>query len=486
MPPPTLSANEIQKVSKNVSITIGQNEVTYIWRSSNRTLGKWLYLSTRYFNIVATVVYLSSEIPDNSGVIAPKYAHISSQQSSRYLERSALKGPRMPQIKWFIAAFLMAYVAPLVTLAAVYRSSFTAILPPRLQDEAVRRCFYGFGQQELWMTGAYLRSAWAAFIMCIAIMTFMKRWRLNPSGRLVSVIRREGASYYLSAAALTLLWAIATLPSVNGMDPYAIFPALRRLLVPIFADRLILKMREISDPQTFATVSALIFDVRDLGDTDDECTHIEGRASGTTEGFEMALREVKYLLVQSPNVVYDEGCTPETSAIYVTCMFYLWRRNLKELPNDRVFHANSRPRQTIGRLSALGNKGAPRWTSPGCLSGEELGSASSRGEGKVGLSILGALASSKPSRYEEERWGVPTACTATPRPVILSPRGSTRIQVTDRLHFDRGIRVGLLGSMNFTPEVSVTVDADTFVPSTDCAAPSRDIGTPTKPARLSH
>ncbi|KAF5320559.1 hypothetical protein D9611_010675 [Ephemerocybe angulata] len=117
----------------------------------------------------------------------------------------------------------------------------------------------------------------------------MKRWR-NPSGRLVSIIRREGASYYMSAAALTLLWAIASLPSVNGMDPYAISPALRRLLVPIFADRLILKMREISDPETSATVSALIFDVRDLGDTGDECTYIEGRVSGTTESFEMALR----------------------------------------------------------------------------------------------------------------------------------------------------------------------------------------------------
>ncbi|KAF6748794.1 hypothetical protein DFP72DRAFT_1073889 [Ephemerocybe angulata] len=322
MPPPTLSANEIQKVSKNVSITIGQNsiilsstvallyyymttfdqEVTYIWRSSNRTLGKWLYLSTRYFNIVATVVYLYASFPitttnlsvcdsvDMAYWVFTLLGTFCAEGILWLCLYALLQGPRMPQIKWFIAAFLMAYVAPLVTLAAVYRSSFTAILPPRLQDEAVGRCFYGFGQQELWMTGAYLRSAWAAFIMCIAIMTFMKRWRLNPSGRLVSVIRREGASYYLSAAALTLLWAIATLPSVNGMDPYAIFPALRRLLVPIFADRLILKMREISDPQTFATVSALIFDVRDLGDTDDECTHIEGRASGTTESFEMAMR----------------------------------------------------------------------------------------------------------------------------------------------------------------------------------------------------
>ncbi|KAF6750269.1 hypothetical protein DFP72DRAFT_1173081 [Ephemerocybe angulata] len=336
--PPTLSANEIQKISKGVSFSIGQNsiilssivallyyymttfdqEVNYIWRSSNRTLGKWLYLCTRYFNIIAVGLYLYTTFPITTTILSVcdsvHWAYwaffllgtIVFPEGMLWLCLYALlQGPKMPHVKWFIAAFLILYAAPIVTLGAVYRSSLTgktisrklllltypisAIPPPRLQDEAVGRCFYGFGQRELWINAAYLRSAWAAFLTCIAIITFIKRWRNHP-GKLVPIIRREGALYYMSAAALTLLWAIATLPSVNGMDPYAIFPALRRLLVPIFADRLILKMREISDPETSTTVSALIFNVRELGEADDESTYVEGRLSGITESFEMTLR----------------------------------------------------------------------------------------------------------------------------------------------------------------------------------------------------
>ncbi|KAF6744783.1 hypothetical protein DFP72DRAFT_1078121 [Ephemerocybe angulata] len=350
--PPTLSANEIQMLSKGVSITIGQNpeprrrvstivallyyymttfdqEVNYIWRSSNRTLGKWLYLCTRYFNIIAAALYLYASFPitmRNLSVcgsvhraywVFPILGTVVCPEGMLWLCLYALlRGPKMLQIKWFIAAFLIVYAAPIVTLEAVYRSSFTAIPPPRLQDEAVGRCFYGSGQWELWITASFLRSAWAAFLTCIAIITFMKRWR-NPSGRLVSIIRREGGSYYMSAAALTFL---ATVASVNRMDPYAIFPTLRRLLVPIFADRLILKMREISDPETAATVSALIFDVRDLGDTDDECTYIEGRGGEAPTRSESSLLRMTTITKDSP---------PETSATYVTCILYLWRRNLK-------------------------------------------------------------------------------------------------------------------------------------------------------------
>ncbi|KAF6750261.1 hypothetical protein DFP72DRAFT_1048503 [Ephemerocybe angulata] len=317
--PPTLSATEIQQISKGVSISIGQNvasivallyyyvttfdqEVTYIWCSSNRTLGKWLYLCTRYFNLVAVGLYLYATFPPSAkNLFVCDSVHraywsffllgtVVCPEGMLWLCLYALlQGPRMPRVKWFIGGFLIIYAAPIVTLGAVYRSSFTAISPPRLQDQAVGRCFYGFGQRELWINASYLRSAWAAFLMCIAIITFIKRWR-NHRGKLLPIIRREGALYYMCAAALTLLWAIATLPSVNGMDPYAIFPALRRLFVPIFADRLVLQMREISDPETSATVSALIFNVRDLIDTGDESTCVEGRRSGTTESFAMTLR----------------------------------------------------------------------------------------------------------------------------------------------------------------------------------------------------
>ncbi|KAF6741700.1 hypothetical protein DFP72DRAFT_861646 [Ephemerocybe angulata] len=128
---------------------------------------------------------------------------------------------------WLITGFLLLYAAPIVTLGAVYRSGFKVL-------------------------------------MIVAVAVIFKRWRGHHGG-LISAIRREGVLYYLQCAqgdeapciVLNLLYAVASIRL--GMDPYDVFGV---CFLPIFADRLMLTLREVNDPGLCASIAGIILDVK--------------------------------------------------------------------------------------------------------------------------------------------------------------------------------------------------------------------------------
>ncbi|KAF6744572.1 hypothetical protein DFP72DRAFT_857365 [Ephemerocybe angulata] len=97
------------------------------------------------------------------------------------------------------------------------------------------------GTRKFYIMAAYLGFARSILVLVVAITTITHRYRKHNS--LIKVIRREGGMYYVSA----------TIPQTSNLE-------LRELLIPIFAQCLLLKMQRVNDPGTEAFLTTLMFE----------------------------------------------------------------------------------------------------------------------------------------------------------------------------------------------------------------------------------
>ncbi|KAF6759314.1 hypothetical protein DFP72DRAFT_844575 [Ephemerocybe angulata] len=79
-------------------------------------------------------------------------------------------------------------------------------------------------------------------ISIVAFVTFSTRYRRHKSS-LLSIVKREGAMYYFSVGILQLFIGLRYSASSGIKDKYGVVTAIRRFLIPIFADRLLLGLR---------------------------------------------------------------------------------------------------------------------------------------------------------------------------------------------------------------------------------------------------
>ncbi|RXW13269.1 hypothetical protein EST38_g12583 [Candolleomyces aberdarensis] len=115
----------------------------------------------------------------------------------------------------------------------------------------------------------------------LVIFTLVFRYR-QQKGSLIKVIRRDGGVYYLSNLAVRLATSIQDVPGFPVRDPYYTTNALLLLVVPIFANSLLLNLKKLDDAgPTRRVISTILFekDRRDESSTWD----IDDGATRSTE-----------------------------------------------------------------------------------------------------------------------------------------------------------------------------------------------------------
>ncbi|KAF6759318.1 hypothetical protein DFP72DRAFT_1102677 [Ephemerocybe angulata] len=93
-------------------------------------------------------------------------------------------------------------------------------------------------------------------ISIVASVTFATRYRRHNSS-LLTIVKREGAMYYFSVGILQLFIGLRYSASSGIKDKYGVVTAIRRFLIPIFADRLLLRLRALRYTETDMVTKAM-------------------------------------------------------------------------------------------------------------------------------------------------------------------------------------------------------------------------------------
>ncbi|KAF5311210.1 hypothetical protein D9611_013005 [Ephemerocybe angulata] len=299
-------------------ITTFDAEVEHIWPQPTWKLGKLLFLLTRYSSVVVRILdiiilyvmqlaFLSiarwvsrcvidalldvnPSRPQLKSLIedVPIAYHVKIWYQCFYIDQGvaltsvtavfwvclyALLGGKAKYLI-FLALGFLAFTIPMQVLQGFFIGTWEAVPLPQEEYEIGYSCSYirGIKYENLYTTGAYIAFARTTSVMIVAVYTVVVRYRAK-NNNIIKIIRREGGMYYISAMLLHLFAGLSYFPGNPVFDKYNVVTAAKLLLIPIFADRLLLKMQNIDDPGTQAAISTLMFDHNEYrGQIDEEGT----------------------------------------------------------------------------------------------------------------------------------------------------------------------------------------------------------------------
>ncbi|KAJ3522215.1 hypothetical protein NMY22_g11987 [Coprinellus aureogranulatus] len=258
--------------------TTFDEEVSQIWSQSPRKLGKILFLATRYSTIVEIVSDFATDAASS------QHAQLRKNQCTGMPSgtlRFKQYDDREPGIRNSAncSAYSVSYLHsvsnvrrgdPLVMLIRIAGrkreiplSAHPHVFPvaPSLMDTLVGwPCNFGPVRHQNYYAG----SAYLAFVRTLtALIGF------------VTITRRYRKQKPQSDQMLNFVVALTAIPGIPVRDKYQIVGPLRLLLINVFVERLLLRMKQIDDADTQAVISALVFDHDNRTPSDTEVTASE-------------------------------------------------------------------------------------------------------------------------------------------------------------------------------------------------------------------
>ncbi|KAF6749974.1 hypothetical protein DFP72DRAFT_1173273 [Ephemerocybe angulata] len=276
-------------------------EITKIWPQPTWKLGRLLFLGMRYSNVLAYALACihstgnhaklgvrTCSIVRNSAQ-ALEVLNVTCAEVTFWICLYALLGGGRKCRRILGVAFLIFFL-PIQILDGMWRFQVSSI--PLSQAPIPSALGYpcAFEDQvdfKLYAITGFIGMARSLLVLSGTLIV-QARWA-SPSGTesplVVSIIRREGLGYYLSVTVLYCSIGLSiNISSIQHAQTWDIVDKLCKLAYPIFADRLLLRMQTVDNPEAQDVVSALIFDLSvaygpelDLGTN--ERADIAGRAS---------------------------------------------------------------------------------------------------------------------------------------------------------------------------------------------------------------
>ncbi|KAF6763314.1 hypothetical protein DFP72DRAFT_1141117 [Ephemerocybe angulata] len=203
--------------------------------------------------------YTQHQVPDASLVVMP--IANSSAEAVFWLCLYALLEGKRRYLFVLISAFF-AFLIPIQVLQWMFLVTNKAIPADPLSEELGYPCTFEPPAEDrfrLYSAGGYLALGRSAFILVAAFVTLFVRYR-RQNNNLIKALRREGGMHYITALIMNLFSGITRSPNTPLHDKYNIVTSIRFLLVPIFADRLLLTMQKLEDAGARTAVSTLMFD----------------------------------------------------------------------------------------------------------------------------------------------------------------------------------------------------------------------------------
>ncbi|KAF6744577.1 hypothetical protein DFP72DRAFT_928381 [Ephemerocybe angulata] len=253
-------------------VTTFDEEVAKIWPQPTFKLGRILFLALRYSTILAISLeltagypaYINMSIPACTNVFKLWWACVAMgnvfAEAIFWICLYALLGGKRKYV-YLLGAGFMAFALPIIALQSVYIFPWHAAAVDPFESAILGKpCAYSTENSnlELYPIAAYIAFARAIVIAIVAVVTLFVRYRRHNSS-LINVVKREGGMYYISAAVLHFFVGLTSNVGSGIEDRYAIAAAVRRFLIPIFADRLLLKMQRLYYPGT-EIVSTMMFE----------------------------------------------------------------------------------------------------------------------------------------------------------------------------------------------------------------------------------
>ncbi|KAF6744569.1 hypothetical protein DFP72DRAFT_1093673 [Ephemerocybe angulata] len=255
-------------------ITTFGEEVDRIWPQPARKPGRMLFLILRYITILGVVLefvvgypaYIPLSLEACEHLVKGWWVIVSLgnvfAEAIFWICLSALLGSK----KWpiYLLAFgFMGFEIPIVVISYYFISTWRTISVEPWERQVLRTGCSGYASSDhankLYPIAAYIGFARAAVISIVAFSTFARRYRRNNSS-LLTIVKREGAMYYFSVGILQLFIGLRYSASSGIKDKYGVVTAIRRFLIPIFADRLLLGLKARRYTETDIVATAMFDD----------------------------------------------------------------------------------------------------------------------------------------------------------------------------------------------------------------------------------
>ncbi|TEB20085.1 hypothetical protein FA13DRAFT_1743458 [Coprinellus micaceus] len=280
--------------------TTFDEEVKYIWPQPTWKLGKILFLTARYASILSIISDWATSTPNFAdisvvgcqvGLYASNLTGMVSRMAAEgtlWLCLYALLEGKARYLYLLIVGFLC-FTIPAQVLQSFYIFSPKAITPSLMDNIVGWPCNFGpVRHQSYYAIATYLTFTRALLAALVGFVTISIRYRKQDHS-LIRVIRREGGMYYISALVLLFAVALVSTPGIPVKDKYSIVGPLRLVLINVFVERLILRMKNVDDPGTQACISSLMFNrpapgsgsdaSEDISEAFSEASPLERRAS---------------------------------------------------------------------------------------------------------------------------------------------------------------------------------------------------------------
>ncbi|KAJ3551090.1 hypothetical protein NMY22_g14 [Coprinellus aureogranulatus] len=293
--------------------TTFDEEVNSIWPQPGFKLGKLLFLGMRYCNIASLVfdypfntshhgkISVNAcqtfyEASWNGSIATNQYFALLEGVShkARYTPASipldTIIDPRFPQIAtcwlclyalleakqsllWILVALFAIFWVPITVFGYIYMKSEKYIPQVPIDAQFGYPCSFTLDGAKpiLNSVAAYLVAIRAFLLILATAFVLYRHYHYRKFNNLLSVIQREGGMYLFAQVVMELVAGLKGTKHIKIPDPYGIVSIIRVSLLPIFADRLLLKMLHRDDSQTTAVISTMMFDRRlpDSGVTTD-------------------------------------------------------------------------------------------------------------------------------------------------------------------------------------------------------------------------
>ncbi|TEB20086.1 hypothetical protein FA13DRAFT_1780131 [Coprinellus micaceus] len=269
-------------------------EVSHIWPQRRFGLGKTLFLTTRYVALSTMIAQLLVNWPTRLDMslhvcqATSQFINISSELCRVTAEGilwvclyALLEGRK--KYFWVMILVFLGLSLPIVALDLANDLTQAAVETSVLDHIIGYPCNFSPGKHpKNEFIANYINLTRTILGLGAGLITIAVRYR-KQSNNLIKVIVREGGLYYMSALVFRFLGSLSLTPGLSITDDYAVFKALRWILVMVFVDRLLLQMRSVSDPGTQAVISSLIFEKESDGRESERSTLDNGEKSTTPE-----------------------------------------------------------------------------------------------------------------------------------------------------------------------------------------------------------
>ncbi|KAF6751905.1 hypothetical protein DFP72DRAFT_467939 [Ephemerocybe angulata] len=227
------------------------DEVGLIW-PERWMLGKVLFLLTRYSVFLRIIFELFGSFPSELPLSVETCAALSlvayamstivtySAIGSILLCMYALLGARRKWLPLCLFPFFGSLIVNVVGVTLDFRSS-TPFSDPNLPS--TYKCNFSASDRRWWTMSAYNILARDIWMLLLGGLTIYLRYR-SQKNSLLTVIKRDGAVFYLGACSISIFAAIWYAPGVIVPDDYSATTLIGQVLRPILAIQLLLNMKK--------------------------------------------------------------------------------------------------------------------------------------------------------------------------------------------------------------------------------------------------